>query len=82
MLDSVMLPHGGGGYEGEIGQFKLCVCMPSGTLFKVALNHFVSPATIKHNLQVSLPNDNPSRPLGQQVGCHSVDLTVDNPCHT
>ena len=35
MLDSVMLPHGGGGYEGEIGQFKLCVCMPSGTLFKV-----------------------------------------------
>jgi len=36
-LDTVMLPHGGGGYKGEIGQFKLCVCMPSGQLFKVAL---------------------------------------------
>merc|ERR1739841_430977 len=36
-LDTVMLPHGGGGYEGEIGQFKLCVCMPGGQLFKVKI---------------------------------------------
>lgn len=38
MLDTVMLPHGGvQGYPGESGQFKLCVCMPSGRLFKVAV---------------------------------------------
>jgi len=38
VLDTVMLPHGGvGGYQGETGQYKLCVCMPSGLLFKVAI---------------------------------------------
>jgi len=38
VLDTVMLPHGGlQGYQGESGQFKLCVCMPSGELFKVAV---------------------------------------------
>jgi len=36
VLDTVMLPHGGlQGYQGESGQYKLCVCMPSGMLFKV-----------------------------------------------
>jgi len=64
VLDTVMLPHGGvGGYQGEIGQFKLCVCMPSGLLFKVAI-----------------PDDNPSRPSNFQIGCHSVDLSKENPC--
>lgn len=64
VLDTVMLPHGGvGGYQGEIGQFKLCVCMPSGLLFKVAI-----------------PDDNPSRPSNFQIGCHSVDLSGENPC--
>merc|ERR1719192_60584 len=38
VLDTVMLPHGGlQGYQGESGQYKLCVCMPSGKLFKVAV---------------------------------------------
>jgi len=64
VLDTVMLPHGGvGGYQGEIGQFKLCVCMPSGLLFKVAI-----------------PDDNPTRPSNFQIGCHSVDLSKENPC--
>ena len=36
-LDTVMLPHGGRqGYPGELPQFKLCVCWPSGLLFQVA----------------------------------------------
>ena len=36
VLDTVMLPHGGvQGYSGEVGQFKLCVCQPSGLVFKV-----------------------------------------------
>ena len=31
-----MLPHGGvQGYSGEEGQYKLCVCYPSGLVFKV-----------------------------------------------
>jgi len=64
VLDTVMLPHGGvGGYQGEVGQYKLCVCMPSGLLFKVAI-----------------PDDNPSRPSNFQIGCHSVDLSKENPC--
>lgn len=64
ILDTVMLPHGGvGGYQGEMGQYKLCVCMPSGLLFKVAI-----------------PDDNPSRPSNFQIGCHSVDLSKENPC--
>jgi len=47
VLDTVMLPHGGvQGYSGEEGQYKLCVCHPSGLVFKVAVpddNH-VRPA--------------------------------------
>ena len=32
----MMLPHGGvQGYSGEEGQYKLCVCHPSGLVFKV-----------------------------------------------
>ena len=65
VLDTVMLPHGGGGYsvsnpnsvfssktflQGEVGQFQLCICMPSGLLFKVAI-----------------PTDNPTRPPQYQV---------------
>ena len=67
VLDTVMLPHGGGGYsvsilnidflirviflfQGEVGQFQLCICMPSGLLFKVAI-----------------PTDNPTRPPQHQV---------------
>ena len=35
-LLKVMLPHGGvQGYSGEEGQYKLCVCYPSGLVFKV-----------------------------------------------
>ncbi len=35
-IDPRALPLSGGGrYPGETGQFKLCVCMPSGLLFRV-----------------------------------------------
>ena len=41
-LSQVMLPHGGvQGYSGEEGQYKLCVCHPSGLVFKVYKNLFI-----------------------------------------
>lgn len=36
-IDPRALPLGGSGYPNEEGQFKLCICMPQGTLFRVAV---------------------------------------------
>ena len=81
VLDTVMLPHGGGGYsvsilnidflsrviflfQGEVGQFQLCICMPSGLLFKVAI-----------------PTDNPTRPPQHQVSLCVVVTFRRKFCH-
>jgi len=64
VLDTVMLPHGGGGYSGEVGQFQLCICMPSGLLFKVAIptdNPTRPPQNQVGCHSVDLVNDNPCR---------------------
>ncbi|XP_023340656.1 uncharacterized protein LOC111710761 [Eurytemora carolleeae] len=39
-LDTVMLPRGGAGFQDEISQYKLCICLPSGKLFKVEMSEF------------------------------------------
>ncbi len=36
-IDPRGLPQGGHGYPGEEPQFKLCVCMPSGMVYRVAV---------------------------------------------
>ena len=35
VLDPLGLPVGGGGYQGEKAQYKVCICSPSGKLFTV-----------------------------------------------
>ena len=37
-FDPRALPLGGGGYPEEEAQYKLCVCVPSGLLFRVGEN--------------------------------------------
>ena len=65
VLDTVMLPHGGGGYSGEEGQFQLCVCMPTGLLFKVAVPTDNPSRPAKHRVAC------PSVPQGGNHPCSS-----------
>ena len=80
-----MLPHGGvQGYSGEEGQYKLCVCYPSGLVFKVRKNYNPQKVSLMAyfiTMKVAVPDDNHVRPVSSQVGCHSVVNTELDPCN-
>ncbi len=42
-LDMRALPRGGLGYAGEEPQYKMCVCMPSGMVYRIKMQAPLTP---------------------------------------
>ena len=70
--------------QGETGQYKLCVCMPSGRLFKVAVpdDNYQRPPSSQVSCDWWRAGHVTSITTSDwlQVGCHSVLDTDLDPC--